>query len=90
MPIPPRGVMKADYLEEPDTIGSLFDQRHEQTADGQEARQRLWGFVEHFEPKPWTKRNGEVVPPSQADHDFRKALDDFAEWFAKNHPDEKL
>jgi len=90
VPIPRKGQRKDDYLQDPDTIGSLYDLRHEQTADGQDARQRLWGFVTNFEPKPWTKRNGDVVPPSESDKAFRIALDSFAEWFAKNHPEEKL
>lgn len=90
VPIPPKGLSRAVYMEDPQTIGELFDLRHEQTADGAAARTRLWGFVNHFQPKSWTKRNGEEMPPSDADIAFRQALDSFADWFAKNHPDEKL
>jgi hypothetical protein len=90
VPIPRKGQKRAEYLEDPDTIGSLFDLRHEQTADGQAARQRLWGFVTNYEPKGWTKTDGTVMPASESDKGFRIALDAFAEWFTKHHPDQKL
>lgn len=88
--MPRAGMKKDEYMKHPDTIRSLYDVRHGQDEKSQSMRQRLWGLVNHFEAKPWTKRNGEVVPPSEADKRCRAALDAFADWFAKNHPDEKL
>lgn len=90
VPIPRKGMKKAEYIKHPDTIGSLYEARHGNDDESNEMRQRLWGFVTHFEPKPWTKRDGTVVPASDSDHKFRKALDAFADWFEKHHPDEKL
>lgn len=89
-PIPRKGMKRDEYLRNPDTIGSLYDLRHGNDDEAQAARQRLWGFVEHYEPKPWVKNNGEEVPPSAADVKFREALDQFAAWFEREHPDEKL
>lgn len=88
--MPRAGMKKDEYLKHPDTIRSLYEARHGQDEESQSMRQRLWGLVHHFEAKPWTKRNGEVVPPSQADKLCRSALDAFNDWFEKNHPDEKL
>ena len=90
VPVPRKGQKRDDYLRAPDTIGSLFEARHGTDDTAQEARQRLWGFLNHFEPKGWTKRDGTEMPPSDADKKFREALDAFSEWHEKNHPDEKL
>lgn len=90
VPIPHKGQRRDEYMKNPETIGSLYELRHGDDDEANEARQRLWGFVNHFEPKPFTMRDGTVRPPSDADKTFREALDDFAEWFEKNHPDEKL
>lgn len=90
IPIPPKGMKRDTYLKHPQTIGELFDMRHGQDEESQAARQRLWGFVNHFEAKGWTKRDGTPMPPSKADIQFREQLDAFALWFEKNHPDEKL
>ena len=46
-------------------------------AGNKEAGQRLWGFVSHYEPKPWTKQDGTVIQPSAADLKCREALDAF-------------
>ena len=89
-PIPRKGMTRADYLKAPDTIGSLFAARHGTDEESQAMRQRLWGFVNHYEAKPWTGRDGKEKPPSATDVKFREALDAFAEWFEKTHPDEKL
>jgi hypothetical protein len=86
VPVPHKGQKRDDYLKNPDYIGSLYDARH----DDEEARKRLWGFVNHYEPKGWVKRDGTQMPPSASDIQFRKMLDAFAEWFEKNHPEEKL
>jgi hypothetical protein len=86
VPIPHKGQKRDEYLKNPDTIGSLYELRH----DDEDARKRLWGFVTHFEPKGWTKKDGTQMPASSADHEFRAALDQFSEWFEHTHPDEKL
>lgn len=90
VPIPHKGQKRDEYLQNPDTIGSLFDARHDSSDEGQAARQRLWGFVTNYEPRGWQKRDGTQMPPSESDKKFREALDAFAEWFEKNHPGEKL
>lgn len=90
VPIPHKGQKKDDYLKNPDTIGSLYDQRHGQDEESQAARQRLFGFVHHWEPTGWDKRDGTHVPPSAADLKFREALDAFADWFEREHPEEQL
>jgi hypothetical protein len=89
-PIPRKGMTRDIYLQNPDTIGSLYVARHGDDDESQVARQRLWGFVNNYEPKGWTKRDGTVMPPSASDIKFREALDAFAEWFEKEHPEEKL
>lgn len=86
VPIPHKGEKRDAYLKHPDTIGSLYEARH----DDEEARKRLWGFVSHYEPKGWTKKNGQEMPPSQTDIKFREALDQFADFFERTHPDERL
>lgn len=90
VPIPRKGQKRDAYLKNPDTIGSLYEQRHGQDEESQASRQRLWGFVNHFEPKPWVKKDGTQMPPSKTDVTFRESLDAFAEWFEQAHPDEKL
>ena len=86
VPIPHKGQKRDDYLKNPDTIGSLYDARH----DDEDARKRLWGMVNHYEPKGWTKRDGTEMPASKSDHEFRAALDQFNDWFEATHPDERL
>lgn len=86
VPIPHKGEKRDEYLKHPDTIGSLYEARH----DDEEARKRLWGFINHYEPKGWTKKDGTPMPPSKTDIKFREALDEFMDWFEKSHPDEKL
>lgn len=76
VPIPPKGVKMTDYTH-PDTIGSLYDRAKEGDT---EARKRLYGFTHHFEPKPWIGRDGQKHDPSDADKQFRAALDQFADW----------
>lgn len=90
VPIPRKGMKRDEYLKNPDTIGSLFDLRHGSDDESQAARNRLWGFCQNYEPKGWTKRDGTLMPPSDADMKFAAALTAFKEWFAANHPDEKL
>jgi hypothetical protein len=90
VPIPRKGMKRDEYLRDPDTIGSLYEARHGSDDMAQEARQRLWGFVTNYQPKPWTNRSGVEMPPSVTDVQFRAHLDKFADWFGKTHPGEKL
>lgn len=90
VPIPPKGMPRAEYLKSPQTIGQLYDLRHGNDEEARAARQRLWGFVNHFEAKAWVGRDGKERPASDTDKKFREALDAFGLWFEKNHPDEKL
>lgn len=86
VPIPHKGEKRDAYLKNPDTIGSLYELRH----DDEDARKRLWGFVSHYEPKGWTGKDGKERPPSKSDIQFREALDQFKEFFDKAHPEERL
>jgi hypothetical protein len=86
VPIPHKGQKRADYVGNEDTIGSLYEARH----DDEEARRRLWGFCTNYEPKGWVKNNGTQMPPSKTDIEFRAMLDAFQSWFEKNHPEDKL
>jgi hypothetical protein len=86
VPVPRKGMKRDIYLKHPDTIRSLHDARH----DDDEARRRLWGFLNNYTPEPWKKRDGTMVQPSDGDVKFREALDAYGDWFEKNHPDEKL
>lgn len=85
VPIPRKGMKRDEYLKEPDTIGSLYEARH----DDEDARRRLWGFATNYQPEARTV-GGKTYQPSANDHEFRKQLDLFLEWFEHNHPDEKL
>lgn len=90
VPIPRAGQKRAQYLDNPDTIGSLYEARHGKDEESAECRRRLWGFVNNYEAKGWIGKDGKKRPPSEDDIAFRGALDQFAEWFEKNHPGEKL
>lgn len=90
VPVPPKGVKRDTYMKHPQTIGMLYELRHGNDEEAKAARQRLWGFVNHYEAKGWTKTNGQEMPPSDADIKFREALTAFNEWFTNNHPGEKL
>lgn len=84
VPVPHKGQKRDEYLKSPDTIGSLYEARHQDDS----ARNRLFGFAYNYEAKGWTKNTGQQMPPSAADIKFREALDAFLEWFKANHPDE--
>lgn len=90
VPIPRKGVKRDAYLKHPDTIGSLYEARHGNDDESNEMRQRLWGFLNKFEPKPWVGKDGKTRGPNDTDIKFRKALDEFGDWFEKNHPGEDL
>lgn len=86
VPIPHKGMKKADYMKNPDTIGSLFRARH----SNREAMRRLMGFVGHYVPEGWTNPRTNVrTPPSEADKAFRVALDAFSEWYEKHGQDKE-
>lgn len=87
--VPRKGMKRDEYLKKPDTIGSLFDLRHGSDDEAQAARERLFGLVNNWECAP-REYNGKIYQPSEADKACREALDAFAEWFEKNHPEEKL
>lgn len=77
VPIPPAGVKRSDYMKAPETLGLLFDRRHDQD---ETARRRLWGLVTHFEPsRTWTGSDGKEHTRSEQEYEtdlqFRKALD---------------
>jgi len=80
IPIPHKGEKREDYMKNPETIGQLYDARH----DDDEARKRLWGFLNHYEPKGWVKKDGTKMPPSENDLKFREALDAFGEYLEEN------
>lgn len=84
VPVPNKGQKRADYIVNPDTIGSLYDQCKQ---GNEPSCKRLYGFVGHFEAKPWTGHDGKQRPPSDVDTQFREALDAFAEWHDKNGND---
>lgn len=90
VPVPRKGQKRADYVGNEDTLGSLFDQRHGNDEESKAARQRLWGFVNHYEPKGWVKKDGTKMPPSDVDIKFREALDALAQWFSETHRGERL
>lgn len=90
VPIPRKGQKRADYLKNPDSLGSLYDKRHGNDEESQYCRQRLWGLIHHYEPKPFTKRDGTVIPPSQDELDFVKQLEAFKAYWEANHRGEKL
>lgn len=86
VPVPRKGMKRVEYLNNPDTIGSLYEARHED----EELRRRLFGFVNKYEAAGWTGTNGRYNPPSQDDIAFRAGLDQFADWFKEFHKDEEL
>lgn len=83
VPIPRKGMKRDQYLKSPDTIGSLFVQRHGTDEESAAARQRLWGMLNNYEPKGWVDSKGATRMPSKADIDFRKALDLLGEMLEK-------
>lgn len=76
--VPPRGMKKPEYESRGmDTIGCLYARRH----DDEAARNRLFGFMEKFEAKGWTRESdGKKFPPSEQDIQLRAALDELREW----------
>lgn len=83
IPVPRKGMKRDEYLKAPDTIRSLYDQRHGTDEDAQLARERLFGFVHHYEPKGWVNKQGKQMPASDSDRKFREALDLFGDYVEK-------
>jgi len=82
-PIPRAGMKRAEYQQNPDTIGSLYKGMKE----GDEACQkRLWGMARNWAPAP-REHNGTTYQPTQSDFTFREALDAFLEWEEKHGQD---
>lgn len=84
VPIPHKGEKRDEYLKHPDTLGSLYEARH----DDEEARRRMFGFIAHYEPKGWQKRDGTEMPASESDKRFRIELDRLAEFMETHHSEE--
>lgn len=81
--IPRKSMKFAEYALNQDTIGSLYERRHDKSEEGQYLRKRLFGIVQNF-TGGWTKRDGTKVPPNEDDKALREALDAFAEYVNKN------
>jgi hypothetical protein len=86
-PIPPRGMKRDEYLKDPDTVGFMYDERHDP-----DIGKRLFGFIAHFEvKKSWTGDDGKERPNSAQqianDTMFREALDACAEYAEKHKGD---
>jgi hypothetical protein len=63
-PIPPKGMPRAQYLEQPQTLGQISRQDNK----------RFFGIVKNnTEAKGWIGRDGKQRPPSQADMEFAEA-----------------
>lgn len=75
--VPRAGTKRADYMQNPDTIRSLYE-AGKGGDDG--SRRRLWGLSKEWAPKAWTTLEGNTKQPSEADVKCRKALDAFLEW----------
>lgn len=79
--VPRKGMKKAEYDGNPDTIGSLY----EAMKSGDEiAQARLWGLAHHWKPEP-RQVGDKTYNPSAADFATRAALDAF-EAFEKAKP----
>jgi len=63
-PIPPKGMPRAQYLEQPQTLGQIARQDSK----------RFYGIcMNNQEAKGWTGRDGKQRPPSQTDVEFAEA-----------------
>lgn len=75
--VPRSGMKRADYLQNPDTIGSLYAA----ASTDESSRKRLFGMANDWQPQPWTRpADGKVFPVSEDDKKCRAALDLFLEW----------
>ena len=83
IPVPHKGMKKADYDKKPDTIEGLYTAVKE---GDQAAQARLFGLAKKWNPEP-REWNGKIYQPTDADHICRAALDDFADWEEKHRGD---
>lgn len=89
-PVPPKGMKRDQYMKAPQTVGWMYDNRHDS-----EVNRRLFGFVMNFTVnKTWVNGAGQTVMRDQtrvdADTLFREALDachDYAEKHAGDTED---
>lgn len=87
VPIPYKGQKRDDYMKSPETVGQLYDRRHEEGVN-----RRLFGFINHFEvQKTWVNGQGQTVMRSQSQVDtdtlFREALDACNDYHEKHGQD---
>jgi hypothetical protein len=83
--VPRKGMKRADYLANPDTIGSLYAAMK---GGDNEAQKRLWGMAKNYTPESWVGNDGVKRAPSQADVDCRIGLDLFLEWTQNKESDD--
>jgi hypothetical protein len=76
--VPRAGQKKVEYLQNPDFIGSLYEEGTKKGDDT--ARKRLWGLAKSWNPGTWIDNNGEERQPNEEDVKLREALDQFLEW----------
>ena len=79
--VPPAGSKKAEYLQNADTIGSLYTKVQ---ASDEVARKRFWGLAKGWTPQPWVGSDGQTRQPSQNDLNCRAAFDAFLAWHDGN------
>lgn len=76
--VPRSGMKKADYLQNPDSIKSLYDAAK---SGDDSSRKRLFGMARDWKPEPWKRpSDGKVFPVSAQDIQCREALDRFLDW----------
>ena len=75
--VPRAGSKRAEYMQSPDTIRSLYDAAK---SGDNSARTRLWGLVNEWEPRSYVGHDGNEYPPSAGDLECRKQMDAFKAW----------
>lgn len=78
--VPRAGQKRAEYMENPDFIGSLYE---EMKKGDDSAQKRLWGLARSWNPSTWIDSTGAERQPSDEDVACRKALDEFVAWEEK-------
>lgn len=74
--VPRAGMKRGEYIQNPDTIGGLYDAMKSGDTD---AQKRLYGMANDWQPQPWVNNQGVKMPPNSADLKCRAALDRFLE-----------
>lgn len=87
VPIPPKGMRRAEYLKNPQTVGGLYDGRHDEAT-----AKRLFGFIGHFEVETtWQNEHGQTRNRNaiqiEQDQIFRDALDACNDYAEAHHGD---